>query len=165
MKIIIALLATCGLLFGAPPSPAANDPVGPVISTNARIGMPSGPRVFGIFNGRTPCQELSRQLNVSASDECNKMKCRLILYQDPVTHSPTVYDWQGKIRWTGKWSITTGTKADPDAMVYRLEPQDARGFLSFLKVDDNILFFLNQNGEPLVGNLEFSYTLNRSPQK
>ena len=160
MKIFIFLLATCVSLLGAP-----SDSPTPNISTNTPIGMPVGPEVYGIFNGRTPCQELSRQLNVPASEACNKVKCRLILYQDPATGAPTVYDWQGKIRWTGKWSIVKGAKDDPNAIIYRLDPQDARGFLSFLKADDNILLFLDRTDKPLVGNVDFSYTLNRATIK
>ncbi|MGC3958308.1 MAG: hypothetical protein QM813_10315 [Verrucomicrobiota bacterium] len=38
---------------------------------------------------------------------------------------------------------------------------DQKGFLSFLKADVNILFFLNTNRELLVGTESFSYTLNQ----
>jgi hypothetical protein len=33
--------------------------------------------------------------------------------------------------------------------------------LSLMRVDDSILYILNKESEPLVGNWEFSYTLNR----
>ena len=66
---------------------------------------------------------------------------------------------------TGKWSIVKGTKGDPDAEVYQLDTDDQNGFLSFLKVDDNILFFLDKDRELLVGNEHFSYTLNRGSMK
>jgi hypothetical protein len=36
--------------------------------------------------------------------------------------------------------------------------------LLLLKADDNILFLLDQNREPMVGHAEFSYTLNRVSQ-
>jgi hypothetical protein len=32
-----------------------------------------------------------------------------------------------------------------------------------VKIDDNILYFLDKDGELLVGNEKFSYTLNRAP--
>ena len=104
-------------------------------------------------------------LNVPKSDDCTKIKWQLILYQDPVTHAPTTYALGG-LAWrnppkTGKWAIVKGTKEDPDAVVYQLDPDNANGFLSFLKGDENILFFLGHNRELLVGNERFSYTLNR----
>jgi hypothetical protein len=58
--------------------------------------------------------------------------------------------------------IVQGAKGDPDAVVIQLDPDDPNGFLSFLKADENILFFLDKNRDLLVGNDRFSYTLNRS---
>jgi hypothetical protein len=52
-------------------------------------------------------------------------------------------------------------EADPNATVYQLEPNVAGGFLSFAKVDENILLVIDREGNPLVGNANFSYTLNR----
>ena len=126
-----------------------------------------GPEIHGYFEGRSPCREIGQLLNVPKSDACIKIKWQLILYQDPVTHAPTSYALGG-LAWrnppkTGKWGITKGTKKDPAAMVYQLDPDNPNGFLSFLKGDENILFFLGNNRELLVGNEHFSYTLNRSP--
>ena len=55
-----------------------------------------------------------------------------------------------------------GTKGDPAAVVYQLDPENAEGFLSFQKADENILLFLGNDRELLVGNENFSYTLTRS---
>jgi hypothetical protein len=123
--------------------------------------VPAGPEVFGAFRGRTPCRDLCRLMNVPRSEACNKVKCRLVLYQDPLTKAPTTYTWAGKQRWAGKWSIVKGTKSDPNATVYQLEPRVEGGFLSFAKVDDNILLVIDREGNPLVGNANYSYTLNR----
>src|SRR6185295_14287678 len=65
--------------------------------------VPRGPEIFGVFRGRTPCQELSELLKAPASEECNKIKCRLILYQDPKTKEPTTFKWVGKLERSGKW--------------------------------------------------------------
>lgn len=120
---------------------------------------PVGPNIFAVFRGRTPCQELSAHLNVPASDLCNKVKCRLILYQDPATKLPTTYIWVGKTRLTNTWSIETG--ADQRSIVYRLNNPDPKASLKLQALDPNILLVLSSNGTPLVGNKEFSYTLNR----
>jgi hypothetical protein len=90
----------------------------------------------------------------------------LILYHDPVTHAPTTYAYAlGGFAWrnpprTGRWAIVKGTKEDPNAVVYQLDPDVS--FLSFLKTDDNILMFLDREGNLLIGNSRFSYTLNRT---
>jgi len=46
-----------------------------------------------------------------------------------------------------------------------LNPTPTEAALLLLKADDNILFFLNQNREPMVGHADFSYTLNRVVRK
>jgi hypothetical protein len=145
------------------------------VSTNYWRTTPrSGPNVHGYYEGRSPCQEISQLLGVPKRDECIKIKWQLILYRDPVTHAPTTFAVGGivvgGVAWrnppkTGKWSIVKGTKEDPDAEVYQLDTDDQTGFLSFLKADDNILFFLGKNRELLVGNESFSYTLNRAAMK
>ena len=87
-----------------------------------------------------------------------------ILYQDPVTHAPTYalegFMWRNPPR-TGKWTILKGTPIDSNAVVYQLDPDDPQGFLSFVKADDNILFFLDKDRNLLIGNIKHSYALNR----
>ena len=165
MKTLALLLAATGTLWAAPPSNPELTSSPEIAAAKTAREVPVGPEIFGVFYGRTPCQELSAQLNVAASEACNKVKCRLILYQDPATKAPTTYSWKGKTNWTGKWSIIEGTKTDPRAIVYQLQPANPEGFLSFLQVDENILFFLGKDGSPLVGNIKFSYTLNRITRK
>jgi hypothetical protein len=59
--------------------------------------------------------------------------------------------------------MTQGTKTDAGAIVYQLEPDSGKPqSLSFLKADDNILFFMDKERNLLVGNDYSSYTLNRT---
>lgn len=166
MKAITLVLMTCSAICGTSQLTAALQSPVAVPSTNSQPKIPVGPHVLGVFEGRTPCQELARQLNVPTVLECIKIKWRLILYRDPVTHAPTTYSLSGFVYrnpdQTGKWSIITGHKTNPKAVVYQLQAKDGRGFLSFLKGDDNILFFLDSEGNPMVGSIYFSYTLNRA---
>jgi hypothetical protein len=62
----------------------------------------------------------------------------------------------------GTWTVLRGTGTRPDAVVYQLDPDKPRESLSFLKADDNILFFLDEGRNLMVGNGDFSYTLNRA---
>jgi hypothetical protein len=163
MKTIFLTLIACSSLLAAP-EPESNSPARST-STNSSASLPSGPGVLGVFEGRSPCQEIVRLLNATGRDACTKIKWRLILYQDPVTHAPTTFElggfmWRHPPR-TGKWTILKGTKIDPNATVYQLDPDAPQGFLSFVKADDNILFFLDKDRNLLIGNIKHSYTLNR----
>jgi hypothetical protein len=130
--------------------------------TSARNGIPSGASVYGVFVGRTPCQELAKDMNETRPG-CAKRKLRLRLYQDPVTHKPTLYETHGLGKWTGKgkWHIVQGTPADPLATVFQLE-LDTETSLFLLKGDDNVLFLLDKNRNFFTGNASFSYTMNRA---
>lgn len=135
-------------------------------STNFWRNLPKGPQVHGYFEGRSPCREITEVLGGVVREECIKIKWQLILFQDPTTHAPTTYalggfGWRNPPK-TGKWAIVKGTKEDPNAVVYQLDPDNAQGFLSFFKADENILLFLDKDRNPLVGNSRFSYTLNRT---
>jgi|ERR1043166_9749719 hypothetical protein len=167
LNCVVLLMAWSAYSAEPAQTPALTAPT--VVSTNTAEELPTGPDIFGVFVGRTPCQELARQMNVTVSDECIKRKWVVVLREDPTTHVPTTYDLYGSgyrpVPRTGKWTIAKGTKADPKAIVYQLDPDPSGSFISFLKADDNVLLFLGKNGSPLVGNIYFSYALNRVPEK
>lgn len=128
--------------------------------------------IVGIFDGRTPCISDLRELKGISAEGCQIVKCRLTLYQDIKTHTPTtfqlytVYVGKGdnnRYSTTGKWNLTKGAQTDPDAIVYQLQPDSGKPqSLSFLKADDNILFLLDKDRNFLVGNDYSSFTLNRN---
>jgi hypothetical protein len=138
-------------------------------TSNERIAGDSA--IVGVFDGRTPCNNELRELNKISDDGCQIIKCRLTLYQDAKTHTPatfllqTIYVGKGDIKHstTGKWIVTRDSKTDPETIIYHLEPDggDLRSPLAFLKADDNILFFLDNNGSLMVGDAYTSYTLSR----
>lgn len=127
--------------------------------------LASGPTVFAVFEGRTPCHGIARELKSSVHGGCNKVKWRVTLYQDPETRMPTTYKVEGTLHRRaareGNWSITRGMPRDPNAVVYQLAPTATEPAILLLKGDDNVLFFLDQNRAPMVGHCDFSYTLNR----
>ncbi|HYJ88362.1 MAG TPA: copper resistance protein NlpE N-terminal domain-containing protein [Pyrinomonadaceae bacterium] len=127
----------------------------------------SGPSTLGRFFGRSPCQQVAKEINKPVSGDCMKVKWDLTLYQDQ-TLSPTTYKLRGtfyreRIR-EGTWRIVRGTKANPAAVVYQLDPANSEASLFFLKADDNILFFLDQEKNLMPGNADFSYTLNKADE-
>ena len=126
--------------------------------------LATAPAVLAVFEGRTPCLGIARELKIPVPASATKAKWRITFHQDPATGMPTTYKIEGTLfrraAREGKWTITRGTKTDPTATIYQLTSPDAEP-LHLLKGDDNVLFFLDQNRTPMVGHCEFSYTLNR----
>lgn len=125
----------------------------------------NGSEPIRVFGGRSPCREAARQLKHAAGADCIKLKWELTLYHDPKTLSPTTFKIKGTLfrdydRY-GSWSILKGRPGDPNATIYKLDFDRTQASLFFLKADENILFFLHDDGIPMVGNSDFSYTLSR----
>jgi len=124
------------------------------------------------FSGRSPCQEIARELKHPVPADCFKLKWALELRRDPQTLVPTTYKLRGTLYRKdatetehpreGKWKVIRGTKTYPNAVVYQLDAFGSDGPIYLLRADDGILFFLDNNGRVLVGDTDFSYTLNRS---
>ena len=126
--------------------------------------LAKGSDVFGVFEGRTPCHGIAGELNMPQHAGCTKAKWRVTLYQEPTTKRPTTYKVEGTLfRRTpreGKWVLNSENR-DPGVSVYELRGAGGEPSIRLLKADDNVLFFLNAKGEPMVGNADFSYTLHR----
>ena len=131
------------------------------------LPLSAGPDVFAVFGGRSPCQGIARQLQVAVDAGCSKLKGRLTLFQNPETKAPTTYALEGSLYGQGAregtWSVTRGTRTDPDATVYQLSPTNSEPAALLLEGDENVLFFLDEQRSLLVGHSEFSYTLDRWP--
>lgn len=126
----------------------------------------SNANLIGYFDGRTPCQELSKQLNEPTIPECIKIKWRLTLYKKGADTTSGTYSLEGfKFRGDnilkGEWQIIKGSKADSNAIVYKLN-HSIKGNLYFLKADDDVIFFLDPDENIMVGNRYFSYALYRT---
>ncbi len=126
-------------------------------------------KLLGVFDGRTPCNVLAAFLNEFPGPECIKIKWRLTLFVDSLSNEPTRYELIGitykkENPRVGNWQILKGTYADPQAIVYQLY-DSGKPTLLFQKGDNNILFFLDKEKRLLVGNRDFSYTLNRIASK
>jgi hypothetical protein len=141
---------------------AAADPGDPPRTTSRA----TGPTVFGIFDGRTPCQGIARELGAAPRPGCWKAKWRLTLFHDPKTHEPSTYRLEGSLYRSqpreGSWRITRGIPGLPGAQVYELAPANGESQASLLKGDERVLFFLGRDRRPLTGNATNAYTLDRS---
>ena len=127
------------------------------------------------FSGRSPCREIAQQINHPVEADCFKLKWGIDFHRDPKTLIPTTYRLRGTLyrneaRGTetireGKWRVIKGTKTDPNAVVYQLNSFGSDGPIFLLKADRDVLFFTMKDGSVLVGNEDFSYTLNRGEVK
>ena len=123
--------------------------------------LSTGPGVYGIFEGRTPCQAVAHELARAIAPGCPKLKFRLTLLQDPVNQKPTTFKLEGTLyrsdREEGTWTIS-------DKGVLTLERPNRTTLISLLQVSDAAVMFLDRSERLLVGNASFSYTLERRKQ-
>jgi hypothetical protein len=113
------------------------------------------------FTGRTPCRELAQEIKTTVTSDCAKLKWSLTLYRDPKTLAPTTYQLRSTLTEhqprEGKWKVVRG----PNTIVYEIDGGALGAPLFLLKGDDGVLFFVTSDGSFLIGNGDFSYTLNR----
>lgn len=114
----------------------------------------------GVFDGRTPCHELSTLLKLTPTDsQCLKRKWRLKLSKtSPRTGAfelITVNYRDDSNQLKGNWRMESG--------LLELDFTN-RGKLCLLPVSENVFHFLDADKQLLVGNADFSYALNRIPE-
>jgi hypothetical protein len=116
-----------------------------------------------VFEGRTPCQEFTiLHPEMKASPDCFKIKWRLILHRDAKTGLPAscttrnIVDNQPRDV-VGTWDLLT----TPRANIYQLNLPGLQDPILLMEADTNILYFLDDKQNLLIGNKDFSFTLNR----
>ena len=112
--------------------------------------------------GRTPCQQLSASLQLDKNVECKRLKWSIVLYTD-ASGRPTGCRIKGtafrnESTKEGNWKIVQGKNG---RFIYQLEHPNHKSVIYLVEADENILFFTDAEGNLLVGNEDFSYTLNR----
>lgn len=110
-----------------------------------------------VLQGRSPFTE---GLGLDPAPGRIKIKWLLSLKKDQTFKLRRVMARANAI--TGKWSVVKGWKDNKDAVVYKLDTQNPQPHsLYLLKGSEDVFFFVSQEKGMLVGNDEFSYTLNR----
>ena len=132
------------------------------------------------FVGSIPADDISRAFvgGIATNVPCHCISWRLTLSTNLNAPAPAkftlsaTYGLQGKtdpnqleagptVEVQGEWEIVRGTKAKPNAVVYRLYADGRKKSVSLVRVGENILHFLNEDKTLRVGNPGWSYTLNR----
>jgi hypothetical protein len=139
-----------------------------------------------IFAGTTPCGNIIRPLHkIKKEGNCALEECkcvmvewRLELHKDPVTKEPAGYKLTSINRFTvaetnmlsqpgtkteseGKWAIIKGNQQKPGAILYRLNADKKDLSLDLIKLDNDLLHVLDDEGKLMIGNEFWSYTLTR----
>ena len=79
--------------------------------------------LIGVFDGRTPCRDMAKQINEIVTTECTKIKWRLTLYKNADSVNQGTYELMGFVYKKdnprkGKWHIIKGAESNPEAIVY-----------------------------------------------
>jgi hypothetical protein len=111
------------------------------------------------FEGRTPCTDWGGR---HPSPNCIKMKWLVVFYANPKTNEPTTYHLNGTYNrqggTRGMWKMITGKDG---RIIYQLIVEKENESMYLLKLSEDILVFTDKQGKLLVGDKNFSYTLNR----
>ena len=122
---------------------------------------------YMVFEGRTPCVDAAVHFNLGLSPTCYKLKWLFALYTDPATGKPSYFltggrGWKKETMDKGTWEIVQGKDG---RIIYKLHLEKRAEPLYLLKAGETLLVFTDPEGNLLVGNADFSYTLNRSQRK
>lgn len=144
---------------------------------------PAGSSLHAVFEGITACSAQTRPLpQIPEDTDCELIIWKIFLYQDSAQGTPTTYTLEGAygpsqpnstgpagggtaISMEGQWAVATGTKTDPEADVVQLFSEGSEVAVSFVKMGEDLLHVLNQDGTLMVGNAAWSYTLNRTDNR
>jgi hypothetical protein len=131
--------------------PAVVEPWYPRVNEN-------GDPLFAVYENRIPCAD------------CERTKLALALYRHRGTNMPSTYliarvyvgkDDDRTIN-QGTWNVAHGTKLDSNATVYQLDDNAPQEFRSYWVIGENLLFILDRNLNPKIGDGHHSYTLNKT---
>lgn len=161
--MLIRLLHLSAVLFaiGAAGSASAQEPHRWYPQTTGE-----GDAVRSVFQSRFPClDEAARTL-----PRCERLKFALALYHDPDTGRPTRYvmarvyvgNDDERVIDSGRWSIVPGTSTDDEAQVIQLDESAPADFRLFWIISDDVIFLLDRDRKPRVGDAGYGYALNRT---
>ena len=166
MKQAILIISVCFALLPASEIKAQTASTDNKVSESITFhDMPKGKNVYGVFEGRSPCAQVSKLLGATLPADLDHLKWQVILYQDSVTGKPATFslitEMFDRQPLTGKWNIAHGASNNPAAILIILNCEKPVKKINLLKGDENVLFILDENLEFMTGDADFSYTLNR----
>lgn len=117
-----------------------------------------------VFEGRTPCGVPGI---IQPGKECYKLKWWIVLYAGGKESNSGKYymlgtPWYEQGGKRGNWKLIT---RQDGKIIYQLNDETNKPFIHLLKLDNGVVIFTDLNGNLLVGDHDFSYTLNRTFRK
>jgi hypothetical protein len=113
------------------------------------------------FDGRTPCREISDALDLGLPRSCIKLKWRIIFQQHQAHAQAGTFVLKRIFRQaeqtSGKWSLENQSGNS----VIKMQFDGMDKTLHLLQIGEGVLIFSDQQGQPYVGNADFSFGLNR----
>ena len=110
-----------------------------------------------VFEGRTPCRGVEELFIGRVRPECYKKKWLVTLYRSYGGATTGTYKIGTVESKKGKWKLK---KSGEGKIIYSLDLNNGNT-LDLLHVDANIVYMMDVKGEILVGDHDFSYSLNR----
>jgi hypothetical protein len=111
-----------------------------------------------VFEGRTPCRGIEELMIGQTRPECYKKKWLVSLYKStPAANFGTYKIGSTVASKTGKWNLK---KDDAGKIIYSLDLNNGNT-LDLLHVDENIIYIMDEKAGLMVGDHDFSYSLNR----
>jgi len=130
-----------------------------------------------IFVASTPCPSGTKPLPGMADEKCQLMIWKLQLVSGPQNQRGTYIldcDYGLPLQGTkklindgrhlhreGKWTVVNGIKTNPLAIIYRLDPDQPKASVSFIKLSDDVIHLLDSDMQLMIGNGAGGYTLNK----
>ena len=109
------------------------------------------------FEGRTPCRGIEELMYGTTRPDCYKKKWLVRLYKNVDAKSGT-YKIGGTVpSKTGKWKLKENAGGK---IIYSLDLSNGNT-LDLIQTDANIVYIMDTKGGLMVGDHDFSYSLNR----
>lgn len=130
-----------------------------------------------IFVGSTPCDSLIRTfLNIPLKDSCDFIKWELSINKDSgIFHMKVNWgeskpntNWfkkANKIEVNGTLTVSNEIKDNPNRKLYRLSADKFSTPVLLAEMNENVLHFLDNNQNLIVGNGGWGYVLNKLKSK
>jgi hypothetical protein len=159
LALTTALIALYLLTRPAPGPPETFDPWYPLVNDDGDLAVAD-------FENHVPCA-----IDDPPATDCQRVKFAIVLYRDDSTGEPTTYlvsivrvgvsDARETLE--GTWSVGQGMGLDPDATTYRLDSGAPEHLQNYWPVGEDILFLLDEDDMPRVGDAAYGFALNRIP--
>ena len=110
-----------------------------------------------VFEGRTPCRGIEELTEGRTRPECYKKKWLIYLYKSSPSASSGTYKIGSMTSKKGEWKLKEGRSGQ---IIYSRDLKNGHR-LDLLQTDENIVYIMDENGMIMVGDHDFSYSLNR----